>query len=207
VDPGSGFWHDQVVQGIRRNGVDPSDISHVLLTHCHVDHARGAYLFREQGARLVAAPRAAEVFRAGGYQVWYEFPDHVVATEVDLVPDDGETLSMAGLEIEVLLTPGHTDGCVSYLVSSVHGLAVFTGDLLNDKGHPGWAGSESFSVEESIRSIEKLLNAAPDAAFYGHGIVERPACEWLHEALRLARAGKWTLHTNLHPDVLPPEDR
>ena len=46
------------------------------------------------GARLVASARTAEILRAGGHQVWYEFPDEVVATEVDVTVADGEVLRL-----------------------------------------------------------------------------------------------------------------
>ena len=181
------------------------EVSHVLLTHCHVDHARGAFRFRERGARLVAAPHAAEVLRAGGHQVWYEYPEEVIPTEIDLAPGDGEVLKLAGLEVSVLHTPGHTPGCASFLVQVDDGLAAFTGDLLSGDGHPGWAGSEGFSLEQSLRSLEKLLAAAPDRAYWGHGVVEGPACDWLRRGMDLGQAGLWRVQKEYHPDIPPPD--
>lgn len=207
VDPGSGYWHAEVLDGIRQAGAEVTDISHVLLTHCHVDHARGAYRFGEFGIPLVASPRTAEILRAGGHQVWYEFPQHVVATEVALTPADGDVLDLAGLTVRVLHTPGHTRGCASYLIDTPQGLTAFTGDLLGDHGNPGWAGSEGFSVEQSIASIEKLLAAGPDRVCWGHGIVEPPACQWLREALERGKAGQWRLHKEYHPHIPPPPGR
>ena len=101
VDPGSGIAEERVLEGIRRAGADPADIRYVLLTHCHVDHARGAYRFRERGAKLVASPRTADILRAGGHQVWYEYPDEVVPTAVDLTPADGDRLDLCGLDVQV----------------------------------------------------------------------------------------------------------
>ncbi len=204
VDPGSGYWHDEVLAGVARTGADLKDVSHALLTHCHVDHARGGYLFRREGLRLAGSPYTADVLRAGGHQVWYEFPDKVVATEVDDVVGDGDVLELAGLSIRVVHTPGHTPGCVSYLVRTDRGLAAFTGDLLSGNFQPGWAGSEGFSVDRTIAAIERLLDEAPDVVYWGHGLIEPPACDWLRRGLELGRKSKWKPDTEFHPHVVPP---
>jgi len=206
VDPGSGYAEADVLAGIARAGLDPARITHALLTHCHVDHARGAFRFRERGVALVAAPATAEILRTGGHQVWYEFPDHVVPTEIDLEPADGQTLDLGGLAITVVHTPGHTPGCTSYLVETPDGLAAFTGDLIMGSGQPGWAGSEGFSAEASLASIEKLLALRPARAFTGHGPVAQPAATWLRHARTLARTNAWSLHPELHPNIPPPEN-
>ncbi|MHC4716256.1 MAG: MBL fold metallo-hydrolase [Planctomycetota bacterium] len=207
VDPGSGYWQPEVLAGLAEGGAEPKDVSHVLLTHCHVDHARGAYLCRRNGMQIVSSAYTADVLRAGGHQVWYEFPDKVIPTEVDHVAGDGEVLEVAGLEITVVDTPGHTPGCVSYLVRTARGLAAFTGDLLSGNFQPGWAGSEGFSVPQTIAGIEKLLAAAPDVVYWGHGVIQPPACDWLRKGLELGRKGKWKPSAELHPDVVPPPGR
>ena len=204
IDPGSGSLESEVLEGIQAQGVSLGDISHALLTHCHADHARGAYRFSEQGVRLVASPAAAEVLRRGGHQVWYEYPEHVIPTDVHMTPADGQTVTLSGIEIQVVHTPGHTDGCVSYLVDTAEGLVAFTGDLVNGRGNPGWAGSDGFSETATLSSVEKLLACRPVRAFWGHGPVEGHAADWLKEALRLGRSGQWQLRRELHPQHGPP---
>jgi len=210
IDPGSGAFEAEVLDGIRAAGVEPDAIRHVLLTHYHYDHTLGAGGFRDRGMRLVAHPRTAEVLRQGGRRVWVEYPDYVIPTEVDVTPADGEVMTLAGMAVRVLHTPGHTDGCASYLVDTDEGLTAFTGDLLCCEtrddwtvSHVGWAGDETFSVEASLASIEKLLAWAPDRACSGHGPVEGPAVDWLTRALELGRAGERTLHTELYPQQRP----
>jgi len=201
IDPGSGSFDEAVADAVRRSGYP---VSHVLLTHCHVDHARGAYLFGKRGMRIVAAPRTAEILREGGHQVWYEYPEYVIPTEVDVTPADGELLDVCGFGIRVLHTPGHTDGCASYLVETAEGLTAFTGDLMSTRGHPGWSGSEGFSVAETIASLEKLLSWAPARAYTGHGTVAGDVAEWIEAALAVGRAGDWELDGRFHPNDRPP---
>lgn len=206
VDPGSGAVEGEVLEGIERAGASLREVTGALLTHCHVDHAPGAYRFREHGVRIVCSPYTANVMRAGGRQVWYEYPDHVIPTEVDLTFADGEELELAGVQFTGLHTPGHTPGCASYLAETDEGRVAFTGDLLvGSPGSPGWAGSEGFSIDESRASIEKLISHEPERIYTGHGATEGPAAAWLQEALERGRAGKWSLSSERHPDATPPD--
>jgi len=206
VDPGSGSLEGEVIEGIRLAGLGVGDVSHMLLTHCHVDHARGAYRFLEHGAEIVASPDTARILREGGHQVWYEYPDHVIPTAVSVTPGDGEVLEFGGMEIKTVHTPGHTPGCASFLVETDRGLTAFIGDLLfGPQGLPGWAGSEGFSLEATISSIEKLIALESAHIFCGHGVVEGPATQWLRAALEQGRSGQWPLHDEPHPQNRPPE--
>jgi glyoxylase-like metal-dependent hydrolase (beta-lactamase superfamily II) len=205
VDPGSGACQEQLLASIRRivGGID--EVRAILLTHCHVDHARGAYRLRGPSRSLIASAYTAQVLRAGGGQVWYEFPQYVIPTLVDQTVGDGEVINICGLSIRAVHTPGHTPGCTSYLVDTADGLAAFTGDLITGDGSPGWAGSEGFSVPDTLRSLRKLLDAAPDRAFWGHGVANEPAATWLARAIELGESGRWQLYSRFHPDIPPPD--
>jgi len=189
IDPGSAYWHDELMTRIVQAGGSLETIEAVLLTHCHVDHAHGAYLFGKHGIDLVAGAYTADVLRRGARQMWYEYPNHIVATDVNVVPGDGQVFTAAGLTVRALHTPGHTPGCVSYLIDLDDGQAAFTGDLLNGGSHPGWAGSDGFSVEQSLASITRLSEASPAALYWGHGVLDEPPADWLDRAARLGRLG------------------
>ncbi len=206
IDPGSSVGEEAILRRLRELGRGPGDLRAVLFTHCHVDHALSAGAWRERGCPLVATPYTAGVLRAGSREVWYEYPECVIPTEVDREVADGEVLALGGLEITALHTPGHTPGCVSYLVDTEAGLTALTGDLLTHEGHPGWAGSVGFSVEQSLASLEKLLAVAPARACWGHGVIEEPATQWLERGIALGRAGEWSLDPHLHPDARPEPD-
>jgi len=205
IDPGSAYWHEELMVQIVRAGGSLQAVEAVLLTHCHVDHAHGAYLFGKHGVDLVAGAYTADVLRRGARQMWYEYPEHIVATDVNVVLGDGQVFTAAGLTVRALHTPGHTPGCASYLIDLGDGRAAFTGDLLNGGGHPGWAGSDGFSVEQSLASIARLREASPAAVYWGHGVLDEPPADWLDRAARLGRTGQWVMHTNYHPDVAPPD--
>ena len=98
---------------LERAEKDGIEITHVLLTHPHLDHVAGVAEARERlgGARLVAHEDAAGE----------------VDQEVDESIGDGSQIETGGLRIEAIYTPGHASGHVAYLVN---GSDVFTGDVL-----------------------------------------------------------------------------
>lgn len=203
VDPGSSTCEEEILRNIAQLGRRIEDVRYALLTHCHVDHALGACRFRDMGIKLVSTPYTAQVLRAGSCEVWYEYPDWIVPTDVDVAAGDGEVLRVCGMELRVVHTPGHTPGCASYLVRSEQGLAAFTGDLYSASGRISWAGSTGFSVQDTLRSLERLQALAPDLVFTGHGTVRVPVSDWLREAVRQGRAGEWVVDGRFHPDAVP----
>jgi glyoxylase-like metal-dependent hydrolase (beta-lactamase superfamily II) len=101
----------------------------ILLTHTHFDHVGAvAPLARATGAPVycpeLEVPALQDVMAFvpwpgfGPYESWD--PEHTIA--------GGETLELAGLELDVIFTPGHSPGHVTYAVRDE--AAVFSGDVL-----------------------------------------------------------------------------
>lgn len=89
-------------------------LRHTLETHAHADHVTGAWLMRE------ALGSAIVVSRATG------------ARGADRYVADGDRIELGACSLEVRATPGHTNGCVTY-VAADHTMA-FTGDALLVRG-------------------------------------------------------------------------
>ncbi len=138
VDSGHRTERWQLLRELRATGLRPSEITGVLLTHRHSDHAgNAAYLQREFGMRVMAHRADAEVLGGAvarpsmGHkgslleralcEVENRFPARL---SVDRALEDGDTV--AGLEVH--LVPGHTDGSVFYRHAST--LCLLTGDTL-----------------------------------------------------------------------------
>jgi hydroxyacylglutathione hydrolase len=108
-------------------------LSHVLLTHHHHDHVAELerVIARYPDAEVLIHPLERELVPAAGG---------------DLIP--GQALSVGGLEIELLHTPGHTLGMVSLLIN---GTDVFTGDTLF-KGSVGGVRAPGHTTYADLRS-------------------------------------------------------
>ncbi len=137
---------------LERAESDGIEITHILVTHPHVDHVAGLAAAREKlgGPPLVASTAAAAE----------------IEEEVSLNLDDGETLSTGGLEIEAISTPGHATGHVAFLVN---GTDVFTADVLF-KGTVGGTMAPGASGFADLRSsVMRLLELPPETRVHpGH---------------------------------------
>ncbi len=154
VDPGDEA--PRLLAGLRESG---AELAAILLTHTHIDHVGAvAPLARETGAP-VYCPRA-EAFVLADIASWTPFgfpPAEPYDADVEL--DGGERLELAGLEIDVILTPGHSPGHVSYSIPSEQ--ALFSGDVLFQQsiGRTDLPGGDAPML---MRSIARLLETLPD---------------------------------------------
>lgn len=133
-------------------------VAWILETHAHADHLSAApFLKQHTGAPVVIGEHIKQV--QGVFKNVFNLEDLVAdGRHFDRLVKDGEHLSLGGLEIEVLHTPGHTPACVSYRI----GDAVFVGDTLfmPDYGtaRADFPGGDARSL---YRSIQKILALPP----------------------------------------------
>lgn len=148
VDPGADG--EKILRWIEREGLTPEAI---LLTHGHFDHTGGIKLIQERThVPLYVHPADSFILRRS---ITIEHPLH-----------DGQELHLAGLDIRVLHTPGHTPGCVCFLI----GDTLFAGDtvLEGTVGRTDLHGGDSHALIRSIQ--EKLIPLDDTVTIYsGHG--------------------------------------
>jgi hydroxyacylglutathione hydrolase len=129
----------------------------VLLTHTHFDHvgavapiarATGAPVYCPELELPVLADINSYVFAGFGPYEPYDADETVAG---------GERLELAGLELDVIFTPGHSPGHVSYATGDV----VLSGDVLfaGSIGRTDLPGGDHATL---LRSIAALLEALPD---------------------------------------------
>ena len=133
----------------------------ILLTHTHFDHvgavapvarATGAEVWVPEMERFVLADinRFVPWSGFGPFESWEA--EHTVA--------GGETLELAGFQIDVLFTPGHSPGHVSYSFAEQE--AIFSGDVLF-QGSVGRTDLPGGDEPTLLRSIRTLLDTLPGA--------------------------------------------
>lgn len=154
-------------------------ITRILLTHAHRDHsalvpalqqATGAPSFAFGTVASGANPAWATLAGLGGGEGRDEAftPDHLLR--------DGDVLPGPDWQLEVLHTPGHLGGHLSFAL----GEAIFSGDQAM-----GWATSivspPDGDMSDYMRSLDRLIAAAPARLWPGHGEEVSPALPRLHE--------------------------
>ena len=145
--------------------VGNSPIVAVLLTHAHVDHVLYLQMYKEKGipVYLHEADNAAmgdpELNLSSDLLETMTFPaaDHLIR--------EGDRLSLAGLDIEVLHTPGHTPGSVCFRI----GDDLFSGDTLFRLGY-GRVDFPGGNVSDMAASLKRLKKLPGQTRVYpGHG--------------------------------------
>lgn len=151
---------------LARRGHRTDDVTHVVVSHLHYDHADNVDLFHDadrivQADHLAFARDPPEPWRLGfAGDAW---------RRVEWTPVDGEAEIVDG--VHVLPTPGHVPGHQSVLVETAEGQAIFPGDaaplarnITRDR-IPGIAHDE----DEAKRSLETLKGLEGVFYFY-HGV-------------------------------------
>ena len=178
----SGNSPQRILDNVRAEGLDPEKIGKVIVTHYHMDHAGGAAHFRERlGAEVVAPAGAAHALRtgderavaldvakaAGFYAADYRFQPVEVAHEVR----EGDRIPVGNLELEVIETPGHCDGHVSFLLRGRERTYLFSGDAVFSGGRVVLQNIHDCSIQKSAASIAKLAQIEFDALLPGHAAI------------------------------------
>jgi glyoxylase-like metal-dependent hydrolase (beta-lactamase superfamily II) len=153
VDPGEEA--DRILQTLADEGLT---VAAILLTHTHFDHVGAvAPLAKATGAPVycptLEVPVLADIM---SFVPWPGFGPYESWNAEETVAG-GEHLSLAGLEIDVIFTPGHSPGHVTYATSD----ALFSGDVLfqSSIGRTDLPGGD---YETLMASIAGLLDAYPD---------------------------------------------
>ncbi len=137
VETGPGSTIPALEAGLQSHGISVHDVTDVLVTHIHLDHAGASGWLARQGARIHVHPKgaphltnpekllssAARIYGDEMQNLWGDFlpvpEDHIVA------PEDEETIEINGLKFKPLDTPGHATHHFVYIFQDV----CFTGDI------------------------------------------------------------------------------
>jgi hydroxyacylglutathione hydrolase len=131
----------------------------ILLTHCHFDHVGAVAPMAKATGAPVYCPKL-EVPVLADIMAWVPWPGigPFESYDADETLEGGETLELAGLEINVLFTPGHSPGHVTYSIPSEG--VILSGDVLF-QGSIGRTDLPGGDHARLLQSIGELLDALP----------------------------------------------
>jgi hydroxyacylglutathione hydrolase len=167
IDPGD--EPERLLAAARALGVE---IEAILITHCHFDHVGAvAPIARATGAPVycpeIERPLLSEIMSwvppgFGPFEGWE--PEHIVK--------GGERLTLAGLEIEVVFTPGHSPGHVTYALTPA-------GEIENEGPGSAASGRLRHPRGDSEEPAQAPALLSGDVLFQGSvGRVDLPGGDW-----------------------------
>lgn len=167
---------DALLAAARDQGLD---IVYLLETHAHADHLSAANHLREvTGAPVVIGAHITQVQKIFGELFEADDVTHDGAA-FDRLVQEGDTLPLGNMSIDVLYTPGHTPACVTYVI----GDAAFVGDtmFMPDYGtaRADFPGGSAHALYGSMR---KILVLPPETRiFVGHDYLPEGRSEFAWE--------------------------
>lgn len=135
----------EIVEGLKKLGLNPADIKYVIISHGHGDHDEGAKLLQDKyGAHIVmGAPDWDSIIKsnnmAGG------------VPRRDMTATDGQKLTLGDTTVTIITTPGHTPGTLSLLFP------------VKDKGKTliaAYSGGTAFNFPRDPAHFDIYINSA-----------------------------------------------
>lgn len=142
---------------------------YAFLTHGHFDHMYSVDYVREKyGCKLCIHEKDA-LSLTDSYKNANKlfFNEDLLFNPADVLINDGDKLELGDLQIEVIHTPGHTEGCVCYLVEN----ALICGDTIFDRsvGRTDLPGGNTKVLCDSLRKIKAMDDEI--TLYPGHGSI------------------------------------
>ena len=151
------------LKAIRELGLN---LKYVLNTHCHADHVTSGGVIRKD------SPQVQTIISKNS------------GAQADIHVQHGDKVAFGDLSLEVRATPGHTDGCVTYVLKTQTATFAFTGDtlLIRGCGRTDFQQGNSLTLHDSVHAQVFTL---PDDALVcpGHDYKDRGVSTVLQEKM------------------------
>jgi len=185
IDPGPSSTLDALLERMRYTGFDPQDLTHILVTHVHLDHAGavGSLARRVPKARVsvhkLGAPHLLDTSKlvASAKRIYGEKMQQLWGT-IEPVPEEqlnvlegNEILNLADRRLEVHYAPGHAIHHVIFF--DAHSGELFAGDVAgvrlqgNDFVRPPTPPPD-LDLEAWSASLDLLKRLRPDVLYIAH---------------------------------------
>jgi len=168
--------------------IDPQKIEMIVLTHCHHDHSGAApELKAATGARLLLSEKEVGAVGDDLATVAYLFGQQAPSYQVDQTMKEGMVLDIGEWKLEVMETPGHSQG--SLCLYEPRAKVLFSGDTVFPDGNIGRTDMYGGSTPDLVASIERLVGLDVEIMYPGHmEITDRDVKRQIQMSLRFAKS-------------------
>jgi hydroxyacylglutathione hydrolase len=196
VDSGCGLEPELVEANLQTDGIAPTRVTAIVLTHAHADHAGGCRWWKDRTGCQIYAPEgergavegtdavSARVLEAAKQAGIYP-SDYVLSTaKVDRGVQDGDDLRFGALHLHAIGIAGHSSHHTCYWTDLDGGRILFSGDAVLYGGSLLLQNIPGCSLDAYRRDIDKLAGLDAHILLPGHGIfVMRHAQAHLNRAI------------------------
>lgn len=177
IDIGFDETVEEIIEMIRQLDFPLSNCKTLIATHADVDHIQGLAKAKQLlKATVTGHPLAADPLASGdrlktfaevsAQNIHLEMPP----VKIDQFVDDGDTILLGGLKLEVWHTPGHTDSQLSFRL----GKLLFSGDNIYRDGCVGAIDAHHGSdIQAFVRSLERIRGSDVEWLLPSHGPIFR----------------------------------
>jgi glyoxylase-like metal-dependent hydrolase (beta-lactamase superfamily II) len=165
-----------LINKISKNGLNPRNINHCIITHFHIDHTAACSDLKNinKNIKFYAHDLDADAIEEKGHDSktaasWYGVNYQPVQLETRFTKDN-EILKFGSYEFQCIHTPGHTPGSISVLLVINNTKILFGQDI-----HGPFMKSFGSNLVDYQKSMQKLLDIKADILCEGHFGVFQPA--------------------------------
>lgn len=133
----------EIVDGITKLGMDPHDVKYALIAHGHGDHSGGAKILQDLGAQIIMGGPDWDLM-LNGTPLFGGNPTR------DMVGTDGQQLTLGDTTVTMYLTPGHTDGTLSFIFP------------VQDRGQTrivAYSGGTAYNFPRSVERFQQYIDS------------------------------------------------
>jgi glyoxylase-like metal-dependent hydrolase (beta-lactamase superfamily II) len=168
----------EMIKNIKKDGLNPNEIRHCIITHFHIDHTGACHDLKEFNPQMkfYAHELDAEPIEEKGHDSktaasWYNVEYSPIKLHKKITKDI-EILSFGDYDFQCIHTPGHTPGSLCVYLK-IDGKNILFGQDI----HGPFYSSFGSNLEDYQKSMRKLLDLDIDILAEGHFGIFKPAEE------------------------------
>ena len=182
IDAGAGIQPELIIENIRHEGFDPANVSNIVVTHAHADHGGGASTLQTATGAEILAPGPAATWLVDANEAAISLPEarasgtypndyHLTPCSTALPIADDDKVQIGDVRLQAIATPGHAAAHVSFLLHGDDRIGLFGGDIVFHGGKILLLATPDCSIQELMKSMQRLKGVMFDALFPGHGVI------------------------------------
>jgi hydroxyacylglutathione hydrolase len=155
IDPGLSRYVPSLLESMKLDGIQETDIRYVINTHSHPDHFEGSAYFAPDKVKIAMHADEIAFLNGEGGSLYGLFGMSTPVVDINMNLKEGNFV-LGDEAFEIILIPGHSPGSIGLYWPARK--ALFSGDVIFDQsvGRTDFPGGSGAQLKESIRNLAGL---------------------------------------------------